>query len=95
VEEAGGGDLAQQADDDAPDAHQLITTGVAGPLAVGVSWQPSALVALAGVLVVALAGAWPLRAWVPVALTVRLAAPVLALVLAAAVLGSGRRGAGS
>jgi hypothetical protein len=62
VEEAGGGDLAQQGGDDAPDAHQLIATSVAGPLAVSVSWQPSALVALAGVLVVALAGAWPLRA---------------------------------
>ncbi len=86
MEEAGGGDLAQQADDDAPDAHQLIATSVAGPLAVGVPWQPSALIALAGVLVVALTGAWPLRAWALVALTVRLGAPVLALVLAAAVL---------
>jgi hypothetical protein len=53
---------------------------------LALSWQPSALIALAGVLVVALAGAWPLQAWTLAALTVRLGAPVLALVLAAAVL---------
>ena len=53
---------------------------------LALSWQPSALIALAGVLVVALAGAWPLRAWTLAALTVPLGAPVLALVLAAAVL---------
>jgi hypothetical protein len=41
------------------------------------SWQPSALIALAGVLVVALAGAWPLRDWTLAALTARLGAPVL------------------
>ena len=58
--EAGGGDLAQQADDDAPDTHQLIATSGAGPLAVGAVRRRLVLVALAGVLVVALAGAGPL-----------------------------------
>jgi hypothetical protein len=54
VREAGGGGLAQQGGDDAPDARQVIASGGAGPLAVGAAWRPAALVAVAGVFVLAL-----------------------------------------
>ena len=58
---AGGGGLAQQGGDDAPDARQVIAAAGAGPLAVGAVWRRSALLALLAVLVLALAGAGPLR----------------------------------
>ena len=57
VREAGGGGLAQQGGDNAPDAGQVVAAGGAGPMAVGAVWRLLALVALAGVLTVALAGA--------------------------------------
>jgi hypothetical protein len=64
VRVAGGGGLAQQRGDDAPDARQVVATGGAGPLAVGAVRRRPALLALAGVLVLALvaalAGAGPL-----------------------------------
>jgi hypothetical protein len=79
VREAGGGGLAQQGGDDAPDARQVVAAGGAWLVAVGTSWRRSALFALAGVQVlapmVALAGAGPLRP-----------GPLAALVLAAGAL---------
>jgi hypothetical protein len=64
VRVAGGGGLPQQGGDDAPDARQVVAAAGTGPVAVGASWWRSALVALAGVLVlapvVALVGAGPL-----------------------------------
>ena len=80
---AGGGGLAQQGGDDAPDGRQVIAASGAGPLAVGVARRREALLA---VLVAALAGAGLLGAGALVALLVALGAPVLAPVLAAAVL---------
>jgi hypothetical protein len=46
VREAGGGGLAQQRGDDAPDARQIIAAGGAGPVAVGASWRRPALLVL-------------------------------------------------
>jgi hypothetical protein len=87
VREAGGGGLAQQGGDDAPDARQLVAASGVGPLAVGVVRRRSALLALAGVLVLALAGAGPLGPRAPAALLLAVGAPVLA---AAVLAGAGR-----
>jgi hypothetical protein len=88
VRKAGGGGLAQQGGDDAPDARQVVASCGAGPLAVGASWRRSALVALAGVLVlapvVALAGAGPLGPGALAALLLMTSAPVLAAAALAA-----------
>ena len=82
VREAGGGGLAQQGGDDAPDARQVVAAGGAWLVAVGTSWRRSALFALAGVQVlapmVALAGAGPLGAGALPALLLAVGAPVLA-----------------
>jgi hypothetical protein len=90
MREAGGGGLAQQGGDDAPDARQVVAASGAGPMAVGASWRRPALLMLVVlpvlVLVVALAGAGLLGAGALAALLVALRTPVLAPVLAAAVL---------
>jgi hypothetical protein len=57
VREAGGGGLAQQGGDDAPDTRQVIACGGAGPLAVGAVRRRAAPLVLLAVLVLALAGA--------------------------------------
>jgi hypothetical protein len=91
MREAGGGGLAQQGGDDAPDARQVVASGGAGPMAVGAAWQRPALLVLAVLvlaLVVALASAGPPGAGTLAALLVTLGAPVLTPVLAAAVLAS-------
>jgi hypothetical protein len=78
VRVAGGGGLAQQGGDDAPDARLLVAASGVGPLAVGVVRRRSALLALAGVLVLALAGAGLLGPRAPAALLLAVGAPVLA-----------------
>jgi hypothetical protein len=82
VREAGGGGLAQQGSDDAPNARQLVATGGAGPLTVGAVRRRSALTVLLVLsllaLVLALAGASLLGPGALAALLVRLRAPLLA-----------------
>jgi hypothetical protein len=82
VREAGGGGLAQQGDDDAPDARQVIAAGGAGPLSVGASWRRSALPMLLVLALVAPvlapAGTGSFGAGALAALLVALGAPVLA-----------------
>jgi hypothetical protein len=76
VREAGGGGLAQQASDNAPDARQVVAGSGAGPLAVGAVRRRPALLMLLPVLilapVVALVGAGPLGAGALAALLVTL-----------------------
>jgi hypothetical protein len=86
----GGGGLAEQGSDDAPDARQVVAASGAGPLAVGASWRRPALAVLLVLpilaLVLALASAGPLGASALAALLVAIGAPVLAAAaLAAAV----------
>jgi hypothetical protein len=82
VRVAGGGGLAQQCGDDAPDARQVIATGRAGTVAVGAVWRWPALPVLLVLAflapVLALAGAAPLGPGALAALALRLGAPVLA-----------------
>jgi hypothetical protein len=75
VREGGGGGLAQQGSDDAPDARQLIAPAGAWVVAVGASRRRPALVVLVLALLaltVALAAAGPLRAGALAALLVAL-----------------------
>ena len=86
----GGGGLAEQGGDDAPDTRQLIATGGAWVVAVGAVWRRLALAVLLVVAVLApmlaLAGAGPLGPGALAALLVVIRAPILA---AAALTGAG------
>jgi hypothetical protein len=76
VRVAGGGGLAQQGGDDAPDARQVAASG-AGPLAVGTVRRRPALLMLLVPPIVAPAAAGPLGAGLVAALLVTRGAPVL------------------